>query len=214
MATNPRWRVPLHAWKRTFTEWVTEPVPDAVLASSIFFDLRALHGDQSLFDDLHRHVLALTPGSDRFIAHLTRHAVANQPPLGSFGRFALARSGPLRGTLDLKRGGLHAVVEIARVQTLAHGLPQVGTLSRLAAVAEVGGLSPQTAADLHDAFEFLRRVRLAHQARQLRAGSAPDNRLAPHELSGFDRSGLRDAFHIVRSAQQAVQRSQPLGFVT
>jgi CBS domain-containing protein len=214
MATNSRWRAPLRAWQRTFTEWVTEPVPDAVLASSIFFDLRALHGDQALFDDLHRHVLALTPGSDRFLAHLTRHAVANQPPLGSFGRFALERRGPRRGTLDLKRGGLHAVVEIARVQALAHGLPEVATLPRLAAVADAGGLSPQTAADLHDAYEFLRRVRLSHQARRLRAGQPPDNRLAPAELSGFDRSGLRDAFQIIRSAQQAVQRSQPLGFVT
>lgn len=214
MATNPRWRRPLRQWRHQFTEWITEPVPEAVLHSSIFFDLRTQHGDRSLVEDLYQHVLALTPESHRFLAHMTRHTVANEPPLGSFGRFVLARQGPLRGTLDLKRGGLHAIVEIARVQALAHGLPEVGTLARLAAVAEAGGLSHQTAADLHDAFEFLRRVRLSHQARQLRAGRVPDNRLAPSELSGFDRRGLREAFEIIRSARQAVQRSQPLGFVT
>jgi CBS domain-containing protein len=214
MATNPEWRAPLAGWEQKFTEWVTEPVPEAVLRSSIFFDLRHLHGDRELFEDLHHQVIALTPGSDRFLAHLTRHAVANEPPLGSFGRFAVARRGPHRGTFDLKRGGLHAIVEIARVQALAHGLPEVSTPPRLAAVADAGGLSAATAADLRDAFEFLRRTRLAHHAGRLRAGRPPDNRIAPQELSGFDRGGLRDAFHIIRSAQQAVQRSQPLGFVT
>ena len=78
--------------------------------------------------------------------------------------------------------------------------------------------SPQVvdpgAADLHDAFEFIRYVRLAHQARQLRDGREPDNFVSPDELSSFEKRHLRDAFQIVRSAQQTVVQSYPLGHLT
>ena len=44
--------------------------------------------------------------------------------------------------------------------------------SRITAAAGAGGLSAATAADLHDAFEFIRYVRLLHQAKQIRSGEA------------------------------------------
>jgi Predicted signal-transduction protein containing cAMP-binding and CBS domains len=93
-------------------------------------------------------------------------------------------------------------------------LPQVNTLARISAAAGAGALSTATAADLHDAFEFIRYVRLTHQAYQLRQGQEPDNFVAPSELSSFEKRHLRDAFQIVRSAQQLVVQSYPLGFVT
>ncbi len=214
MATNPEWRQPLQEWKRRFARWVKEPVPDAILRSAIFFDMRLLHGERRFVDELQQQVAESAPGSGRFLAHLARNAALNEPPLGFFRGFVLERKGEHKDTLDLKRGGFHAIVEIARVQALSRGLPQVNTQSRIAAVAGAGALSPETAADLHDAFEFIRYVRLTHQARQIRAGQAPDNFVSPDELSSFEKRHLRDAFQIVRSAQQTVVQSYPLGFVT
>ena len=179
MATNPRWRQPLREWKRTFARWIDEPVPDAILRSAIFFDLRTVHGDDSLVAGLQEQIRLSAPRSGRFLAHLARNAAANEPPLGFFRGFVLEREGQHKDTLDLKRGGFHAVVEVARVHALSRGLPQVGTLSRIAAAAGAGGLSSETAADLHDAFEFIRYVRLLHQAKQIRSGEAPDNFVAP-----------------------------------
>ena len=85
---------------------------------------------------------------------------------------------------------------------------------KLAAAAGAGGLSSEAAADLHDAFEFIRYVRLLHQAKQIRSGEAPDNFVAPDELSSFEKRHLRDAFQIVRTAQQTLLQSHPLGHVT
>ena len=154
------------------------------------------------------------PQSGRFLAHLARNAARNEPPLGFFRGFVLEREGEHKDRVDLKRGGVHAIVEVARVQALSRGLPQVNTLARISAVAGAGALSTATAADLHDAFEFIRYVRLTHQARQLREGQEPDSFVAPSELSSFEKRHLRDAFQIVRSAQQLVVQSYPLGFVT
>ena len=57
-------------------------------------------------------------------------------------------------------------------------------------------------------------MRLLHQAKQIRSGEAPDNFVAPGELSSFEKRHLRDAFQIVRSAQQTLLQSHPLGHVT
>ena len=214
MATNPQWRQPLREWRRTFARWVDEPVPDAILRSAIFFDLRAVHGDVTLVEELQAQIRRSAPRSTRFLAHLARNAAANEPPLGFFRGFVLEREGAHKDTLDLKRGGFHAVVEVARVHALSRGLPQVSTSSRIAAAAGAGGLSAESAADLHDAFEFIRYVRLLHQAKQIRAGEPPDNFVAPNELSSFEKRHLRDAFQIVRSAQQTILQSHPLGHVT
>ena len=214
MATNSQWRQPLREWKRTFARWIDEPVPDAILRSAIFFDLRSVHGDSALVEELQEQIRRTAPRSSRFLAHLARNAAANEPPLGFFRGFVLEREGAHKDALDLKRGGFHAVVEVARVQALSRGLPQVSTLSRIAAAAGAGGLSEERAADLRDAFEFIRYVRLLHQARQIRAGAPPDNFVTPSELSSFEKRHLRDAFHIVRTAQQTILQSHPLGHLT
>jgi CBS domain-containing protein len=214
MATNPQWRQPLREWKRLFAQWVNEPIPDAILRSAIFFDMRAIHGDLALVEELQRQIQSSTPRSSRFLAHLAKNAAANEPPLGFFRGFVLERAGEHKDSVDLKRGGFHAIVEIARVQALSRGLPQVNTLSRITAAVGAGALSAETAVDLHDAFEFIRYTRLIHQAKQIRAGQQPDNFVSPSELSSFEKRHLRDAFQIVRTAQQTILQSHPLGFVT
>ena len=47
-----------------------------------------------------------------------------------------------------------------------------------------------------------------NQARLIRSGRAPDNFLAPYDLSDFERSHLRDAFVVVRTMQSAVGQSR------
>ncbi len=62
-------------------------------------------------------------------------------------------------------------------------------------------MSPQSARDLRDALEFLSKLRIDHQARQMARGQAPDNFLALEELSNFERSHLKEAFSVVQTLQ-------------
>ncbi|GGL38464.1 cyclic nucleotide-binding/CBS domain-containing protein [Phycicoccus endophyticus] len=214
MATNPRWRKPVAAWEREFSSWLSAPTPEAVLHSSIFFDMRAVHGQEELLVRLRRHVLRATPGAQTFLAHLARHAGAHEPPLGFFRGFVLEKAGEHRDTLDIKRGGILPVVELARVHALAVGSAAVNTRARLAAAAEGGALSAELAEDLRDAFEFIGYVRLRHQSEQVRAGQVSDNFVAPDSLSSFEKRHLREAFAIVRFAQQALGRRYLTQFVS
>ncbi len=201
MATNSRWRQPLAAWRRQFTDWFDAPTSEAVLNASIFLDLRPVHGEHALADQLVAHIRQRAPGARAFLGHLAKQAVANEPPIGFFRGFVLRRAGEHKDTLDIKRGGIHAVVEVARVLALTCGSSEVGTQARIAAAASAGLLGRESAADLRDAFEFISYVRLRHQAAAVRAGLPADNHLAPDELSSFEKRHLREAFGIVRSAQ-------------
>ncbi|GAA1388691.1 cyclic nucleotide-binding/CBS domain-containing protein [Luteococcus peritonei] len=202
MAANPAWRKDVRGWRRQFAHWINEPDPDAVMHCQIFFDARTVHGDPGLLAEVRQDVLAATPASKRFLGQLAAQAVERQPPVGFFRGLVLARRGEEHETFDLKANGVHAVIEIARVHALAHGLDQVGTLDRLHTVARL--TESQSLEELADAFEFISHVRLAHQAKQLDAGQVPDNLVRADELSSFDKRHLKDAFSLIRTAQEGL----------
>ncbi|MGV1009448.1 MAG: DUF294 nucleotidyltransferase-like domain-containing protein [Dermatophilaceae bacterium] len=214
MATNPRWRQPLAGWRSEFRTWMNHPVPDAILRASIFFDMRPVHGDLQLYAALQEQVLTDAPGAKRFHAQLAKGAVEKEPPLGFFRGLVVERHGEHKDHLEIKRGGVGAVVELARMLALTIGSPEVNTQARIAAAVAGGLLSEERGDNLRDAFEFISYIRLKHQAEQVRAGQHPDNFIAPGDLNSFDKRHLRAAFAIVRSAQSAIAHSYPLSYIS
>jgi CBS domain-containing protein len=210
MATNPRWRMSSSAWQDQLTRWMTTPTPQAVLESSVFFDLRHQYGDASLTAALRDLQRETAPRSPLFLAHLAAHVCKRQPPLGFFRGLVVDRSGEHRDTLDIKRGGLLVVAELGRLHGLAAGSASTGTLARLEDAAAEGRISPPLAADLRDAWEFLAHLRLVHQADCVRTGRPPDNHLAPSSLSSFEQRHLKAAFGVIRDAQGAVAQRYPV----
>ncbi len=65
-------------------------------------------------------------------------AGSQEPPLGFFRGFVLEKAGEHRDALDIKRGGILAVVELARVHALALGSPAVNTQARIEAARAAG----------------------------------------------------------------------------
>jgi len=209
MATNPDWRQPMPRWRSYFGQWTQQPDPQALMLTSVFFDLRAVHGQTSLLDGLRAEVLEHTRGNTIFLAHMVGNALHNRPPLSLFQRIAPIGRGEHKGKLDLKHGGAVPIVDLARVYALAGGHAEVNTHDRLQAAAAGGAISASSAHDLRDALEFIATLRLKHQARQLDDGTAPDNHLSLTEISNFERTQLRDAFTVVQTLQQVLaQRYQ------
>lgn len=212
MATNPRWRQPLAQWRKTFQEWMSTPEPDALLGASIFFDMRHIHGDTTLYDALRRQVLESAPGARRFLAHLARNSLTHTPPLGFFRGLVVEKDGEHANRLDLKARGSMPVVDLARVFALSAGVEAVNTTARLRAAESAGRLG--SAEDLIDAYELISYIRLEHQAGQVRAGHQPDNFVAPESLGDFQRRTLKDAFGVIKSAQGVLEHVFPQTFVS
>jgi CBS domain-containing protein len=207
MATTPKWRVKASQWQRYFQGWIAEPDPMAQMLSSVMFDLRPIAGETSLFSGLQRQTLEAARKNSIFRAHMIANSLKHVPPLSLFQGFALIRSGEHRNTLDLKLNGVVPIVDLARVYALDGAIEDVNTRDRLIAARRDGVLSDGAAADLIDAYDLISRVRLEHQARQVRHGEKPDNFLAPSTLSAMERKHLKDAFGVVKSTQ-AVLRSR------
>ena len=200
MATNPQWRKPLADWQREFANWLAAPTSEAVLNSSIFFDMRPIHGDHTLFTALQQRVLRTAPSSSRFLGHLAKHANDAEVPIGFLRGFVVEKHGEHRDRLDIKLGGINPIVDVARIYALRWALPQVSTRARLMAAAEHGA----DVENLLDAHEFLGYTRLQHQGSLVAAGEEPNNHINPEDLSEFERKHLRDAFSIVGKAQSAL----------
>ena len=204
MAKNPKWCQPLEQWRGYFHRWITVPEEKALMHANIFFDLRAVYGNGTLVESLKASIGQSARDNTIFLALMAKNAMNFQPPLGFFRQFVLERSGEHRNTLDLKLNGIMPIVEIARIRSLAAGEVRVGTRNRLNAAAGAGEISKDDAANLIDALDFIEKLRLEHQSRQLKHGHKPDNHLAPEELSPLVRQNLKAAFSQVRVSQSAL----------
>lgn len=204
MACNPKWRATLAQWKRYFHSWITVPEEKALMHANIFFDLRVISGQASFVEEIKDSIRETAQKNELFLALMAKNAMSYQPPLGFFRQFVLERSGEHRNTLDLKLHGIMPIVEIARIRSLAAGEIRVSTRNRLRAAARSGELSEADAASLIDALDFIENLRLEHQSRQMSTGQAPDNHLAPSELSPLVRQNLKAAFSQIRTSQSAL----------
>jgi CBS domain-containing protein len=214
MATNPKWRQTLKGWHRHFNGWIDTPDPIALMHTAIFFDMRPLHGDKSLYRQLREEVLTQCRNNRIFLAYMTANALKHRPPLGFFRQFVLVHDGEHDDSLDLKHRGVIPVVDLARVFALSAGLPQINTRERLKAAEKAGVLSHDGSEDLLHTLEFIATLRARHQAKQHLTGERMDNFIHPDSLSRMERIQLKDAFSAIATMQEAMaQRYQSARFV-
>ena len=201
MAVHAPMRQPLSAWETRFRSWIAQPSAETSVLSSIGFDYRRQAGALDAEGPLDA-VLRGARDNPAFLRHLGRRALAKEPPTGFFGDLVVERRGEHAGRLDVKRGGITIVTNLARVWGLSAGASVKDTLARLEAATATGALDPDVAWELADAFRFLWDVRLRHHAEQVRQGFAADDNVDPATLGTVARSGLKEAFRVIRRAQR------------
>jgi CBS domain-containing protein len=194
MATT--WRHTLDDWQRIFHSWVEGPKPQALVEAEVFLDFRRVHGRLSPapLDEI------LRAGSKhpRFLVHMAKAAVTFRPPLGLFGRVRVHRR-----DVDLKRGGIAAIVLLARLYALAAGSVVRPTLQRLAAAADGGTLSHGGARRLAEDYAFLTDLRLRTQLGRIAHDGRPDNHVSLGELGPDEQQRLRAALRSIHGQQEA-----------
>ena len=202
MATNPKWCQTLQHWKGYFNKWISQPQPKALMYCSIFFDMRAIHGQQNLFTQLKTHYLEMAKSRPSFISLLSSNALQNTPPLGFFRQMVLVNDKEHKNRLNLKNRGTAPIVDLARVYALSAGLESLNTHKRLVDAKANAEISEGMADNLLDAYEFINSFRMKHQAQQILNGQTPDNFADPNALSEFERDHLHDAFKLVAESQK------------
>ena len=205
MATNPKWRQSLSAWKSTFETWIREgdlhPTEDAL----IFFDMRPLAGDETLFKQLSTHIRELLKSAGFFKSILASISIENKPPLGFFRTFVLEHTGEHKQGLDIKMYGTGPIVNAARLFALDAGIEATNTLDRLTGLP-AGYLDEALSHDLQQSFEFLTLLRLEQQMQRVRTGQSMSNHLSPEKLTPLQKGMLKDTFQTIAKVQSLIDQ--------
>lgn len=204
MASNPRWRQPLSSWKNCFRTWITGADLHSVEDALIFFDMRPVGGDTSLFQALAASVREALQDASFFKSVFAHISIHHKPPLGFFRAFVVDRSGEHKQQLDIKTFGTTPIVNAARLLALDAGLEATNTVDRLSAPVSLTWLDDVLRRDLLEAFELLTLLRLEHQLQQSRAAQPLSNYVSPDSLTQLQRSLLKEAFRTIARAQAAI----------
>jgi CBS domain-containing protein len=206
VAGNALWRMSESRWVQTFRDCLESPDRSHLVRAAVAFDFRQVAGGLEITPPLVA-VLRDAPAHPGFLAQLARTATDAPPALPH--RFFASRWE--RQEVDLKKGGVVPIANLARFHALANGITISATLDRLVAAESLGAINQETAQSLREAFAIICQVRLDHQAQQIRRGLPPDNLIRPEELAPLARAELREAFSAIGRAQQQLNRFVPLG---
>jgi CBS domain-containing protein len=203
MAANPALRLSVDEWVERFDHWMNLQTPKASEQLSVVFDFRRVAGDLDAEAPLNE-AMKQAVGRPVFLQHLARRGLDLKPPIGFVGRFRVERGGERPGTVDVKRGGILIIGNIARAYAIRAGITAKRTVDRLRGAEQTGEIDAETREGLEEAFRFLWDVRLRHHVEQLRDGQELDDFVDPKDLGGVARQGLKEAFRIVAHAQKGL----------
>ena len=204
MAGNPELCLSRAEWARRFSAFIREATPQNLLASSIYFDLRAVWGDEQSCQHLRRTILTQVADNRLFQRMMADNALRHRPPVGRFREFVLERKGGDKATLDLKVQGLGPFVDGARLLALAHGVEAINTLERLRQLTTLGVIEPLDGAAYEEAYHFIQQTRMQQHQLQTRQNRPYSNRVDPDQLNQLDRRILREALRQAQRLQSSL----------
>jgi CBS domain-containing protein len=204
MASNPRWRQPLAVWQDRFAAWIREADLHSTEDALIFFDIRPVAGDFSLFEKLAADYYERLKDARFFKSVLGCISIKVKPPLGFFRTLVVERSGEHKEELDLKSYGTQPIVGAARLFAIDAGVEHTNTVDRLMALQSLTGQDVALLKDLQEAFEFFTLLRLDNQLQQARTSVPLSNYISRSKLTHLQRNSLKEAFHTIGRAQAVI----------
>ena len=205
MASNPRWRQSLSTWINYFQAWIKGAELHSTEDALIFFDMRPVAGDFSLFEALAAAKRDSIKDAGLFKSVLASIAVTHRPPLGFFRNIVLERTGEHKNQLDLKMFGTGPIVNAARVFAIDAGVEPTNTSDRLSALSNGPEDDPNIFQDMQEAFEFLTLLRVECQLQQVRDSQPLSNYVSPDSLTNLQRSLLKESFRTTTRAQALLE---------
>jgi CBS domain-containing protein len=202
-ASDPLFVRSLDSWRLESQSMIDDPTQEkALVIVSVLVDSRPVWGVET--EPLIAELFQMAKARPRLLHLLAEFALSHRPPSGFFRGLVVESSGEHRNRLDLKKGAVAPITDLARWAGMVAGVACASTTARLTAASESGVLRSSDAQSLQEAFELVCQLRLDHQIAQLEVGAELDDFVDPSELSPLVRSYLKEAFHAVASVQKRI----------
>jgi CBS domain-containing protein len=184
------------------------PLRKTALSTPLFelADLRVVAGD----DELGQELLAMfRMEAERHPACILEaaHSVAALPaPFTFLGNYRVERTGSHRGKLDLNRWACLPLVSMVRLQAVAGGFVETGTLERIQALLRAGTLDVELGKRLIQGGLEIFRLKALLEIRE-NTGLEDGAYLLPSTLSSSDEVAFREGLEAVTNLQKVIHSS-------
>ncbi len=192
MVSNEFWRRDVHGYKLLIDEWSHSMSDADVQNLSIFIDAKSVAGDEELLSELITYLHANFHQRDDVLAHIAKAVLNFETPLSLFSGFVLEKEHKNR--LDLKKGGIFALVHGVRTLCLQYEIKATNTIERIKELNNKGIIDKTFATELIESFDTLSAIRL--KAMLEAKNISESNYINPKNLEKIQRDLLKDSFKI------------------
>ena len=199
MIINQKWCKGVDVYKKDIDRWIDYPSSEGFMDMAIFYDSMAVAGKKELHATLQNYLIECVHDHSPILAHFALPIESFESPLGLFSQFISDREG-----IDIKKGGLFALIHGVRALALERGIKETNTTLRIKALNNLGFLSKVDAMELMEARELINSLRLDSQLRQLTRGEEANNYILLESIGKFERDMLKEALKTINRFKKTV----------
>ncbi|MBU1928210.1 cyclic nucleotide-binding domain-containing protein [bacterium] len=193
MVSNEFWRRSVDGYKTLIDSWNESFNEENLQSLSIFLDAKCVCGNSSLLVELQEYLQRVFSARDDVLAHMAKAVLSFETPLSLFSNFVLEKNHDNK--LDLKKGGIFALVHGVRILSLKYDIKVTNTIERIKELNNKGIIDKEFATELIESFDTLSSIRLNGMLDSLDIQES--NYINPKKLEKNQRDLLKDSFKIV-----------------
>ncbi|MEA1892340.1 MAG: putative nucleotidyltransferase substrate binding domain-containing protein, partial [Campylobacterota bacterium] len=210
MVSNEFWRRDVKGYKALINEW-TQSMSEANIQNlSIFMDAKCVGGDEELLLELLNYLHVGFCKRDDVLAHMAKPILNFETPLSLFSGFVLEKEH--KNKLDLKKGGIFALVHGVRTLSLEYDIRATNTIQRIKELNNKGVFDKTFATGLIESFDTLSAIRLSAMISAKDMDEA--NYVNPKDLQKIQRDLLKDSFKIINKFKKFIAFHYHLNMVS
>lgn len=200
MVSNEFWRRDVKSFKKLIDSWRSSLNEENLQNLSIFLDAKHIAGDETLLSELKTFLQNKFQARKDVLAHMAKAVLNFETPLSMFSSFVLEKEH--KNKLDIKKGGLFALVHGVRVLAIEYKITETNTIERIKQLNNKGVLDKEFATELMESFDSLSSIRLKAMLESKDIGES--NYINPKKLEKIQRDLLKDSFKIINKFKKFI----------
>jgi CBS domain-containing protein len=190
MVSNEFWRRDVSGYEALIKSLANSMEESQLQTLSIIADAKAAAGDEALLNEIISYLHTYFESRDDVLAHMAKAVLNFDTPLSLFSSFVTDKSH--NNKLDIKKGGMFALVHGIRTLSLEYQVNETNTVERIKELNNKGVIDKNFATELIESFDTLCAIRLEGQSID-----KDENYVNPSKLEKNQRDLLKDSFKIV-----------------
>jgi CBS domain-containing protein len=196
MVSNRFWSKSQNEFEKTILDWIQNPSEENHMNLAIFYDAFGVAGNKYLLVDLIKFLFDKVTDAKAFHSFFARPVLSFETPLSLFANFIVGKNNH-KNELDIKKGGIFAIVHGVRALSMEYKIKKTNTVDRIKELHSMNIIDEEFASELIESFTVLLTLRLKFRLEKIDGREELDNYINPDKLNSLEKDLLRDSFKVV-----------------